>query len=158
MKPEFDTDMESVDRRLETARIQNEMSRINTEITLLQGQIRDMEAHDAEDGAGIGGTPRYQPRGARPRRVVPTEDQVESENVTPPRLTPQIDGLPVRSDDHPTGRGIMQPLTSTPKEDGMNRGTLTPILKGSGARFKPATFDGTGHWKDYKAHLKLVPS
>ena len=35
----------------------------------------------------------------------------------------------------------------------MDRAEPTPILRGSGAKIKPATFDGTGHWKDYKAHF-----
>ena len=73
--------MQSMDRRLETMRVQNELSRINTEITLLQRQIHDMEAQDAEDDASIRATPRYQQREFRPRRVLP-QDQVESEQVS----------------------------------------------------------------------------
>ena len=52
---EFETHMQNMDRRLETMRVQNELSRINTEITLLQRQIHDMEAQDAEDDASIRG-------------------------------------------------------------------------------------------------------
>ena len=59
----------------------------------------------------------------------------------------------LQPEDATVGRGGLQPLTSTPKDDGTANVETTPIFRGSGAKIKPATFDRIGHWKDYKAHL-----
>lgn len=68
----FDSRVKSIDERLESLRRQNEMSRLTSEITLLEHELNDLQARDIVTSRTAMDTPRPEHKGARPKRVLPT--------------------------------------------------------------------------------------
>lgn len=142
-----------------------EMSRLQTEISLLEQQIADMEAieqrsqfkcsatqTDGDDTAWAHDAPK------------------ESKNLTFNFKTETPEGVS-SGDPFVSIRQVeQQPMTSTPKPETDTKNspssnqvlqTTMPDIKGDtfpkalGTKIKPATFDGSGNWLDYKAHFEV---
>ena len=153
--------------RLERMHQVSEYTRLQTEISILEQQIAELEAST----------------GHTPVRSMTTQTDSHSRVLR--------DEVPIRSryigsDIKHKAKGMMphdkveaqgnsvteqrhggQLLTSTPKAEANianNYGPLkipsntynqSELKKSSGAKIKPATFDGTGNWLDYKAHFEV---
>ena len=152
----FENTMRSMNEKLERLRRKNELVRFSTEITLLERQINDLQTPDS--GADVLQTVTPKPSGEKrkPRRMlpdVPPYQRINTGHSTPPLLTPNISGI-VKSDQMITVQSDSQPITSTPKQDSKVAASPKITTKGNfGSKIKPATYDGTGHWADYKAHF-----
>ena len=157
----FENTMRGMSEKLERLRRKNELVRLTTEITLLERQINDLETPNSGANMSQTETPRSASEKHKPRRLlpdVPPRQQIVSGHITPPVLTPNVteivqSGQPVRTNSN------SQPLTSTPKQGTEAPAALQITMKGSsGAKIKPATYDGTGQIiKHISTHaLKLI--
>ena len=152
----FENTMRSMNEKLERLRRKNELVRLSTEIILLERQITDLQTPDS--GANILQTETPKPSGEKrkPRRMirdVQPYQRISTGHSTPPLLTPNISRI-VKSDQMITVQSDSQPITSTPKQD--SKVAASPKISAKrnfGSKIKPATYDGTGHWADYKAHF-----
>ena len=157
---EFESQMSVLEKKLESIRRQNEMSRLNSEITLLE---RQLGMYEMQDGS-ISGLPKPTQKvqfDTKPKVMFQSTPKKEQTKVNtgasaPPFLTPQVGNIPMMSKvkDEVIPKHEFQPLTSTPKPKDAETKVGTPFMKSnSGAKIKPATYDGTVHWTDFKAHF-----
>lgn len=152
----FENTMRSMNEKLERLRRKNELVRLSTEITLLERQINDLQTPDSGANVLQTETPKRSGEKRKPRRMlpdVPPYQRTSTGHSTPPLLTPNISGI-VKSDQMIPVQSDSQPITSTPKQDSKVAASPKISTKGNfGSKIKPATYDGTGHWADYKAHF-----
>lgn len=136
---EIDVKLEEMDRYVEMSRLECEISRLEEKLQQMRhdtGSYRSMHA-DAKVTFGDMKqlSPSHSPRlGLKPMRPDLTMDD---QYVTRRRRKPQ-------------------PETSTPRgkaEASMSTHSLVPGK--TGTKVKPATYDGTGSWLDYKAHFDV---
>ena len=146
----LDDSMRKLGKRVELMRKKNELSLMQNEVRKLEMELREMEivgGHTPEAG-----TRESSPRS--PRRRLPTtpSSRIRFREIDPPELhlydESSIGGTLGANKDKKEGKttdSLVQPVTSTPD--------VTKAKPQTGARLKPATYDGTGHWSDYKAHF-----
>ena len=145
----LDASMRKLGKRVEL-RKKNELSLMQNEVRKLEMELREMEivgGHTPEAG-----TRESSPRS--PRRRLPTtpSSRIRFRESDPPELhlydESSIGGSLGANKEKKEGKttdSLVQPVTSTPD--------VTKAKPQTGARLKPATYDGTGHWSDYKAHF-----
>ena len=137
-------------KKSEASLLQNEILNLESELRQLEIQQGDMDMHEEQGGE------------QRPRRVlpeVPRSQRTQFDAEEPPQLNlfddSSIGGTytplprPQPRTTHVQEAGHM-PITSTP-----NVAQPSPQASGS-VKVKPATFDGTGSWLDYRAHFDAV--
>ena len=141
---EFENTIEQLADRLDALRRKSEIGLLGNEITLLEQQIQELESPYLKAGP--------ERSASRTKRVLPDipKGRLDPTFNKPPELSLHEIGSPdpLNRDRKLTHR----PQTSTPKPD---TGPTGPSkFKGNpSAKIKPATFDGTSHWSDYKAHF-----
>ena len=158
----FDTSMQVLGKRLEVMRKKNEASFLNSEILTLESELRQLELQ--QEGVAMDEEPRSErPRSEqKPRRHlpdIPRGRRVHFDTEDPPLLNMYDDSSIGGSY---TPLPTPQPGTSRMGETGNKPVTSTPNIVESkpqasgGVKVKPATFDGTGSWLDYRAHFDAV--
>ena len=159
----FSVSMSILGKRLEVMRRKNEMSLMQNEILSLESELRqlEMQSEQLHDKERTKETDRQ-------RRVLPDIPPGRREHVTirePPELH-LYDDSSISGTDVGRSSGIMQggsldfnsgPMTSTPSAAVTKSSEpLIPTPKShdkSGVKIKPATYDGTVNWTDFKAHF-----
>ena len=141
---EFENTIEQLADRLDALRRKSEIGLLGNEITLLERQIQELESPYLKAGP--------ERSASRTKRVLPDipKGRLDPTFNKPPELSLHEIGSPdpLNRDRKLTHR----PQTSTPKPDTDPTGPSK--FKGNpSAKIKPATFDGTSHWSDYKAHF-----
>ena len=158
----FDTSMQVLGKRLEVMRKKNEASFLNSEILTIESELRQLELQ--QEGVAMDEEPRSErPRSEqKPRRHlpdIPRGRRVHFDTEDPPLLNMYDDSSIGGSY---TPLPTPQPGTSRMGETGNKLVTSTPNIVESkpqasgGVKVKPATFDGTGSWLDYRAHFDAV--
>lgn len=167
----FETSMKVLGKRLEVMRKKNEASLIHNEILTLESELRQLELEQE------GWTREAESSRKKPKRHLP--DIPESRRVS--FETPEIPKLHLYDENtidigtltpfpQSTKSSKVEPLTSTPSKAESQTSTPSKVEPSaststatesspSGSRnvkVKPATFDGTGSWLDYKAHFDAV--
>ena len=152
----FDASMRTLGKRLEVMKKKNELSLLQNEVMSLESELRELEMVDEQ-------IHKEEDRAERPRRHLPDIHFGRKDHVKisdPPELhlydESSIVGTTGQSD--VTYDSKFEPKTSTPSDSAPKPQdkTGTTALKSydkSSVKVKPATYDGTGHWKDYKAHF-----
>ena len=142
----LDALMRTFGKLVKQMRKKNELSLMQNEVM----KLREMEivgGHTPETG-----TRESSPQS--PRRRLPTtpSSRIRFRESDPPQLhlydERGIGGSLGANKERKEGTAtdsLVQPVMSTPD--------LTKAKPQTGARLKPATYDGTGHWSDYKAHF-----
>ena len=147
--------------RLERMRQVSEYTRLQTEISMLEQQIAELETSTVRS----------------PVRSSATQTDDEVPNMSryvriPPDIKSEPQGILLHGRTGYEGNSVVerrhgdQLFTSTPKAEGMapypgllnvseNTDSQPALKKSSGTKIKPATFDGTGNWLDYKAHFEV---
>ena len=175
----LNTSMAVLGKRLEVMEKRNEASLLNNEILALESELRVLEFQPEE-----GATNEEPGREERLRRATNVSEQMTGNEQMPrrtPSEEPRSEYRPRRHlpdiprdeeppllhlyDDSSIG-GTYAPLpTPRPRNEsqiGSNPLTSTPNIvetkpHASGSvKVKPATFDGTGSWLDYRAHFDAV--
>ena len=158
----------------------NEVSRLQTELSQVERQLNNLELEMAElmkTESSIG-SPRHKER--RPgQRLLPQipKGRRGDTGLMPSELVSNVNnGTYVQSNSQDQIGSLQnyiqqpvnpQPLSSTPKADAALIPDITPIKPNNektdknelkrplGVKIKPATFDGSGNWLDYKAHFEV---
>ena len=147
--------------RLERMRQVSEYTRLQTEISMLEQQIAELETSTVRS----------------PVRSSATQTDDEVPNMSryvriPPDIKSEPQGILLHGRTGYQGNSVVerrhgdQLFTSTPKAEGMapypgllnvseNTDSQPALKKSPGTKIKPATFDGTGNWLDYKAHFEV---
>ena len=160
----FSVSMSILGKRLEVMRRKNEMSLMQNEILSLESELRqlEMQSEQLHDEERTKETDRQ-------RRLLPDIPPGRREHVTirePPELH-LYDNSSISGTDVGRSSGIMQggsldfnpgPITSTPSAPvtKSSEPLFVPTPKShdkSGVKIKPATYDGTVYWTDFKAHF-----
>ena len=137
-------------KKSEASLLQNEILNLESELRQLEIQQGDMDMHEEQGGE------------QRPRRVlpeVPRSQRVQFDAEEPPQLN-LFDDSSIGGTYTPLPRP--QPRTAHVQEAGHMPITSTPNVAqpspqaGGSIKVKPATFDGTGSWLDYRAHFDAV--
>ena len=164
-----DVSMQCLGKRLEVLRKRNDLNILQNEVSMLESELRQLEMQ-AEELHIIDGTGEMPERTEeRPRRHLPDIPPGRRETVTirePPLLHLYDESSIVGTGDESSNTAMqggsaelaIGPVTSTPSAPTPRapEPTGTTAIKPhdkSGAKIKPATFDGTVHWTDYKAHF-----
>lgn len=160
---------------LEGMQRHQEVSRLQTEISLLEQQIAELDTYTPMPGVRSNATQTdgddtvWKHEASQVSYPVSPGEKAETKSTEITEETKALDRfVTVR-------KKIALPLTSTPKlETGAGHNadlnSITPSpnknnnasdisntdsKKSVGAKIKPATFDGTGNWLDYKAHFEV---
>ena len=174
----FTTSMRVFGKRLEVMRKKNQASLLQNEIFSLERELRQLEVQQ-EEGATNEPSSEEKPRRHLPD--LPRGRRVHFDTKEPPMLNlydeSSIGGAftPLAAPQAGTGRmreTANYPVTSTPRivepkpqasvsvsEESKTSAPkiVEPKPQTSGSvRVKPATFDGTGSWLDYRAHYDAV--
>ena len=136
------------------------MSRLNSEITLLERQLGVYEMQDGSISGLSKPTQKVQ-FDTKPKvmfQSTPKKEQIKVKTgaSAPPFLTPQVGNIPMMANakDEVIPKLEFQPLTSTPKPKDAETKDGSPFMKSnSGAKIKPATYGGKVHWNDFKSHF-----
>ena len=153
----FSASMNTMGKRLEVLRKKNEMNLLQNEIVTLESELRELEMLETEA------------REERPRRHLPDIPLGRRERITvrePPELH-LFDESSIgvgagantsyrKSESNETRAGPVASTSSAPApKPPQDSTTLSEHISPDkrGAKLKPATFDGTVHWTDYKAHF-----
>ena len=160
----FSVSMEILGKRLEVMRRKNEMSLMQNEILSLESELRqlEMQSEQLHDEERTKETDRQ-------RRLLPDIPPGRREHVTirePPELhlydDSSISGANVGQSSGRMQGGPLDfhpgPITSTPSAPvtKSSEPLFVPTPKSydkSGVKIKPATYDGTVNWTDFKAHF-----
>ena len=157
----FEASMKTLGKRLEVMKKKNELSLFQNEILSLESELRELEMHDEQ-------VHREESRDEKPRRHLPDIPFGRRDHVTICEL-PQLH----LNDESSIGAAAEEnisrmqsgandikvgPVTSTPSASAPKQQDKTSLLTQkshdkSGAKIKPATFDGTVHWTDYKEYF-----
>ena len=159
---DFDVSMKTIGKRLEVMKRKTDLSRLQNEVLALESELRMLEI----EGDQIHGE---ESTDTRPRRHLPDIPRGRSDHVStskPPELDLYEDssiaatGFKTSEDPHHVAHGSkLEPLTSTPSvsapraQDKTTSMPKSKTIDKSGVKMKPATFDGSVHWADYKAHF-----
>ena len=180
---EFESRMRSMNERLVTvlrkSKVEHELTLLDRQIRDLEMQNA---ATDMQMGQynmrQVGGESKFRPgprRQGADARVDHTarygDPHMTSHETEPKRfgsdMPPWCSPIAGQSNDDETNldpyRFVTQrrkpapnPVSSTPKSDDQTQTEAQPVVKPShGAKMKPATFDGSGSWRDYKAHFEV---
>ena len=154
-------------------RKKNELNLLQNEVLTLESELRELEMIDEQMNK--------EDREETYRRRLPDIPSGRSDHVTrqdipsgrrdhvtmhePPELHRYDESSIGRTNEQFRGNAEntmydfkFEPQTSTPfasepkQQDGAST-ALSKTQEKSGTKVKPATYDGTGHWKDYKAHF-----
>ena len=134
----------------------NEVSLLQTEIWTLESELRELDMLH-EDRTPTEETSRHKPKRHLPSIPRGRADHFEYESLLELNL---YDDSSVEGTYTPLPAA--QLLTRSIRDTGNKPATSTPsvpqtkIQGSSGVEMKPATFDGTGSWKDYRAHFDAV--
>ena len=148
--------MAAVEKRIELMRKKNDASLLQNEIMMLESELRELEIVQEDI------SPMEVSSEQRTRRHLPNIPLVRSERSEaerPPRLN-LYDDSSIRGTYTPLPTPA--PVTVSMTEAGNKLATSTPkppqtkAQGGTGIKVKAATFDGTGSWKDYRAHFDAV--
>ena len=151
--------MDTLGKRIEVMRKKTEISLLQNELHNLESELRAMEAGD--ELVDTGEHSSEDQRGAeRPRRHLPDIPRGRRDHVTfsePPMLNIYDESSIVGTEGGTADPGS-RPLTSTPAVPTPNQPdkaqkTSSELAVKTGVKLKPATFDGTVSWTDYKAHF-----
>ncbi|MEW8542138.1 MAG: hypothetical protein AB2693_01270, partial [Candidatus Thiodiazotropha sp.] len=170
--PEFHPMSRSMPR-LETWDHENAVSKIQTEISQLEHQLKNLELELAVLDRSDRDTPRLKPEETKPRRLlgIPKGRQEGQEPLPQPPIESTQGSLKLEGHDNKSlGDGAQEQvgaplLTSTPKAeaaitqdaviDQEEKINGSDCKKSLSVKIKPATFDGSGSWLDYKAHFDV---
>ena len=157
----FSASTNTLGKRIEVKKKKNEVSILQNEVLKLESELRELEMLDEQ-------IHEEEAREDRPRRRLPDIPSGRSDHVTmhePPELHRYDESSIGRTNEQFRGNAEhtmydfkFEPKTSTPfasepkQQDGAST-ALSKTQEKSGGKVKPATYDGTGHWKDYKAHF-----
>ena len=155
--------------RLETMQRENEIGKLEAQISQLERHFNYLDTELSKLGNSVVQTPKVSQDDLRPRRLLESipKGRPEGKSSLPKSVDEHSD-----KKDHTdaTGSGQAQvraqPLTSTPKEEAANiiepntmahdkQVSSSETKKSPGVKIKPATFDGSGSWLDYKAHFDV---
>ncbi|MCG7870401.1 MAG: hypothetical protein JAY74_29030, partial [Candidatus Thiodiazotropha taylori] len=158
--------------RLEAWNRENAVSKIQTEISQLERHLMQLEQELAVLDRSDRDTPRPKQEGVKPRRLLDIpKGRPEGEEPLRQPAESNEENVKLKGHDNKSLEDGMQqqvgaPLfTSTPKAEAVI--TPDPVKdlqetvydsnskKSLGVKIKPATFDGTGSWLDYKAHFDV---
>ena len=151
--------METLGKRIEVMRKKTELSLLQNELHNLESELRAMEV--AEEQADTGEQSSEVRRDAeRPRRHLPDIPRGRREHVSfrePPNLYTYDESSILGAECGTIGRE-RQPLTSTPaalapSQPDQAQEPSSKLGGKSGVKLKPATFDGSVSWTDYRAHF-----
>lgn len=151
---------------------ENAVSKIQTEISQLERHLKQLEQELAVLDRSDRDTPRPKHEEVKPRRLldIPKGRQEGQEPLHQPvQSTPdnvKLEGRENKSLEDGMHQQIGAPLfTSTPKaeaaiapdtlKDQKETDSGSNSKKSLGVKIKPATFDGSGSWLDYKAHFDV---
>ena len=158
-----DVSMQTLGQRLEVMKKRNEMSLMQNEILMLESELRQLEMQ--------GDDLRSEERASeRPRRHLPDipVGRLETVTIREPPVLPLYDDSSIVGAGSGQSIGDMQgigsggfrsgPVTSTPSapvSQPVEQTSISAVKSHdkSSVKLKPATFDGTVHWTDYKAHF-----
>ena len=159
--------------QLEVMYHQAEVSQIQTDISQLEQQLNNLELEIKNMSKSEQTTPKRKPEAVRPRRILPSVPK-----GTQTGNTGKVSELSSKNDkahDQLSSTDISNqlqvktpPLTSTPKAEAGEVSDKSSVKsddkvkdansegkKLTGVKIKPATFDGSGNWLDYKAHFDV---
>ena len=158
--------------RLEAWHHENAVSKIQTEISQLERHLKQLELDLAVLDRSDRDTPRPKHEEVKPRLLldIPKGRQEGTEPLPQPAEHTQDYVKSESHDNKSLGDDVQQQvgaplLTSTPKAEAVM--TQDPLkdqkekISGSeskkslSVKIKPATFDGSGSWLDYKAHFDV---
>lgn len=138
-----DISMQALNKRIEVMRKKNELSLLQSEIRRLEIELVEMESVGEQ-------TLEVKTKAERPARRLPTVPvgRYQSDKGKPPELHLYDESSITGATGEKVGPVVIDsfvepPITSTP-------GVVKPKVS---TKIKPATYDGTGHWSDYKAHF-----
>ena len=149
----LETSMKILGKRLEVMKKRNEASMVQNELLMLESELRQLELQQ-EDGAAIEELVSSQ----KPKRHlpdIPSGRRVSFDTKDPPKLNLFDESNMDIGSCTPLSQNIgksntVEPKTSTPSV------VPTKPQPSGGVKVKPATFDGTGSWLDYRAHFDAV--
>ena len=151
-----DEHMRNLDAKLRRFQAQTEISRLQSEISLLEQKCLDQN----ERSYSVKKEPKSTPGSQNFGPYFPSRERGGS-NMTgrnPTMLTPLIREPWSENTDagDPWHTGPKGPVSSTPRlasQDSFRQASALNAKDPGGMKMKPATYDGTGSWKDYKAHF-----
>ena len=158
--------------RLETMQQENEIGKLEAQISQLERHFNYLDTELSKLGNSVVQTPKVSQGDLRPRQLLESIPKGRPEGKS---------SLPKSVDEHSDKKGHTdetnsrqarvraQTLTSTPKAEAANiiepstmshdkQASSSETKKSPEVKIKPATFDCSGSWLDYKAHLMCVPS
>ena len=126
---------------------------VQNELVMLESELRQLELQQ-EDGAAIEETVSMQ----KPKRHLPdirSGRRVSFDTKDPPKLNLFDKSNMDIGSCTPISQNIGKSSTVVPKTSTPSVVPTKPQTSGS-VKVKPATFDGTGSWLDYRAHFDAV--
>ena len=156
--------------RLETMQHENEVGRLQTELSQLERHFNYLETELSKLGRSDVRTPRVSPADSGHGRLLDTIPKGRPEgNISSPIVEEGNPDQQGRTAEMALGQAQVRarPFTSTPKAAETAKVEQTAKLSQDkkvstsetkqtpGVKIKPATFDGSGSWLDYKAHFDV---
>ena len=154
----LNTSMKAIGKRIEVMRKKTELSLLQNELHKLESEMRDMEL--AEELVDTGEQSSVESGAERPRRHLPDIPRGRRDHVSF-REAPVLniyDKSSIVGAESGTVNTDQQLLTSTPaaptpKQPYKAQESSSKLGVKGGVKLKPATFDGSVNWIDYKAHF-----